>query len=334
MKICICGGGNLGLVCTGYLGSQQGIDLVVYTSNPSLWKSEIEVIDPSNHIFRCHPSAISDNASDVIPQSDIILLCLPGFAIETTLKNILPYLTAGTTIGSIVCSTGFFFMAHDILPKSIPLFGFQRVPFIARTIEYGKNAHLLGYKKELKIAVEGVEDKESLRKTIETLFATPAYLLNNFYEVSLTNSNPILHTGRLYSMWHNWSGETYDSPILFYKEWTNQASQLIIEMDGEFMQLIKKLDISDNAIPPLLKYYESTDADSLTKKIRSIPAFKNIIAPMRKERNGWIPDFKSRYFTEDFPYGLKYIVSLMQEKQLHPEILSKVLLWGMSKCDD
>lgn len=333
MKVCICGGGNLGLVCTGYLGSQKGIDVVVYTGNPSLWQSEIEVVDPSNHTFLCHPSVISDNAGDLIPHSDMILLCLPGFALESTLKKILPYITEGTVIGSVVCNTGFFFLAHEILPVSIPLFGFQRAPFIARTVDYGRKARLLGYKNELKIAVEGVQDCEKFRKDIETLFSTPTRLLNNFYEASLSNSNPILHTGRLFSMWGNWDGEVFDKQIMFYKEWTNEASQLVLDMDSEFMRLPQSLGISENAIPSLLKYYESTDAESLTRKIRSISAFESIAAPMCKVRNGWVPDFKSRYFTEDFPFGLKYIVSSMEKQGLRAEILNKVLSWGMDKCD-
>lgn len=332
MKICICGGGNLGLVCAGCLGSQKDVNLTIFTRNPASWASELEITDPYQKLFRGHPSKVSANAEEVIPNSDIILLCLPGFAIESTLKNILPYVTKNTIIGTIVSSTGFFFIAHEILPKSIPLFGFQRVPFIARSSEYGHKAKILGYKQELCIAVEGLTDKENLRKIIEALFFTPTRMLDNFYEVSLTNSNPILHTGRLYSMWSHWNGEVYDEPILFYKEWTDEASQLIIDMDEEFMQLVKALGISETAIPSLLTYYESTDQRSLTKKISSISAFECILAPMKQERGGWVPDFKSRYFTEDFPFGLRYIKQEMNRLSIPSPIIDKVYFWGSGKC--
>ena len=333
MKVCVCGGGNLGLVCAGFLGAQKEVELSILTRNPSSWGTTLEVQDPNQRVYVANPMVVSSEAKDVVIGSDIVILCLPGFAIESTLNQIKPYVSDRTIVGSIVCSTGFFFTAHRILPDSVPLFGFQRVPFIARTIEYGLKADLLGYKAELCIAVEGIEDREEFRKRIEKLFSTPTRLLNSFYEASLTNSNPILHTGRLYSMWHNWDGEAYKRPILFYKEWTNEASQLVIDMDVEFMQLVKALGITRPAIPSLLEYYESSDASSLTNKIRSIPAFASILAPMKEADNGWIPDFSSRYFIEDFPYGLKIIHDLMVSHDLYEETIKTVLSWGLTKCE-
>lgn len=94
-----------------------------------------------------------------------------------------------------------------MLGEVAKLFGFQRVPYIARTERYGHSANLLGYKPQLAIAVENVENREQFRQLVEKLWMTPVKLLGSHYEVSLTNSNPILHTGRLYSMWKDWSGE-------------------------------------------------------------------------------------------------------------------------------
>ena len=91
------------------------------------------------------------------------------------------------------------------------------MPYIARTKEYGHTANLLGYNPQLAIAVENVEDNEAFRQLVETLWMTPVKLLGSHYEVSLTNSNPILYTGRMYSMWKDWDGEVYDHNILFYK---------------------------------------------------------------------------------------------------------------------
>lgn len=81
-----------------------------------------------------------------------------------------------------------------------------------------------------------------------------------------------------------------------------------------------------------MEYYESHDAESLTRKITSIPAFQNITSPMKKVDSGWVPDFESRYFTEDFPYGLKFIVELAKDKNIDCPNLNKVFEWGISKC--
>ena len=112
------------------------------------------------------------------------------------------------------------------------------MPYISRVTDYGRSARLLGYKNELEAVLEGIAESETFRQTIGRLFLTPVRLLDNFYEVSLSNSNPILHTGRLYSMFHGREEELFDHNILFYKEWTDEASQTLIDMDAEFFSMI------------------------------------------------------------------------------------------------
>ena len=331
MKICICGGGSLGHVSAGVLSSCKGVEVSILTNRPSQWGKHITVTDTKGHQYIADIALATNLPAEVIPQADMVFICQPGFLIEKTLRDIKPYLNSDTVVGSIVASTGFFFAAHEVLEKRTPLFAFQRTPFIARVEKYGHSANLLGYKPQVAIAVEGVDDTEAFRQMIEKLFVTPTMLKKNHYEVSLTNSNPILHTGRLYSMWHDWNGEVYDHNIRFYKEWSDDASQMLIDMDAEFMTLLKKLPVSEGAIPPLLEYYESHDASSLTRKISSIPAFQSIESPMKRCEGGWVPDFESRYFTEDFPFGLKYIWTLAKELGVATPTIDKVYEWGMSK---
>ena len=332
-KVCICGGGSLAHVCAGVLSSQPEVEVNIFTRKPELWSHQLEVTDSRGKVYNGNLNIIDNSPEEALKDCDIVFLCLPGFAIEGTLNSIKPYI-GNAVVGSIVCSTGFFFAAHRILGEDARLFGFQRVPYIARTKEYGHTANLLGYKPQLAIAVENVEDNEAFRQLVETLWVTPVKLLGSHYEVSLTNSNPILHTGRLYSMWKDWDGEVYDHNILFYKEWTNEASQMLIDMDAEFMQLLDLLPVTKGAIPSLLKYYESQDAESLTRKITSIPAFQNITSPMKEVGGVWIPDFESRYFTEDFPYGLKYIWQLAHENNIYCPNIDLVYEWGMSKISN
>jgi hypothetical protein len=331
-KITICGGGSLGHVSVGFLSSQEDLSVDLLTNHPEKWNHDISVTDANGKIFKGHLGLISSNPKDVIPNANVVILCLPGFLIKQTLEQIKPYLSENTVVGTIVSSTGFFFFAHEVLGEKAKLFGFQRVPFIARVVEYGKTANLLGYKPSLNIAVENVKDCEEFRAFIENSFNTPVNLLHSFYEACLTNSNPILHTGRLYSMWHSWDGTPYDHCILFYKEWTEDAAQWLIDMDAEFMQLLNKLPMNPKAVPSLLEYYESTDAKSLSAKLSSIKAFETIKAPMKEVAKGWIPDFESRYFTEDFPFGLQFIVDLARKYGISTPKINEVYNWGMKIC--
>ena len=89
--ICICGGGAVR----------------VLTAHPQQWSKSIETIDSAGKIYQGELERVSDRAEDVIPQSDIVLLCLPGFLIEKSLRQIAPFVT-NQAIGSIVSSTRVF----------------------------------------------------------------------------------------------------------------------------------------------------------------------------------------------------------------------------------
>jgi hypothetical protein len=117
----------------------------------------------------------------------------------------------------------------------------------------------------------------------------------------------------------------------FYEDWTVEASRLLIQMDEEFFRLLKVLPVREDFLPTILDYYESHDAESLTEKISSIQGFKGIVSPMTHTDEGWVPDYTSRYFTEDFPHGLKYIWELAHEHGVYVPFIDKVYQWGISK---
>lgn len=329
-RICICGGGSLGHVIAGYLSAKKDLEVNILTQRPQLWKHELQISTPEGDTLCGKLNTISDKPEEALHEVDIVLLCLPGYAIKSELLKIKPYVNERTYVGTVFSSTGFFFEALEILDNDVPLWGFQRVPFIARTNVYGESAHLLGYKTSHNIAVEHCEDKERFRSQIEKLFDAPVHLLNNYYEASFTNSNPILHPSRLYTLFKDWNKNVYyDHQFLFYEEWTNEASELLITLDKELFSVLAKLPVAPDFLMPILPYYESTDAESLTRKIRSINGFKGITTPMIFSEKGWQPDLNSRYFREDFMHGLRYIHQEAHNLGIKVPMMNKVYNWGV-----
>ena len=330
MKICICGGGNLGHVVAGFVAAQGHHEVCLLTRQPERWSTQLTIEAPEGTTYTGHLNGIYSDAQQAISDAQIILLCLPGYGIRDTLLQIRDYLRPDAAVGTVVSSTGFFFQAMDILPASQTLFGFQRVPFISRVIDYGHRARLMGYKEHLELAIERSAHPESLRDVLSNMLRTPIHLLGSHYEVSLSNSNPLLHPSRLYSLWKDWHpGIVYDRIPMFYEEWTEEAAERYINMDRELQALLEQLPVRKGSIATVLDYYESTDAASLAKKLRSIEAFKGIKAPMEEVEGGYIPDFHSRYFTEDFPYGLAFVHRLTHEKGIPSPTIDKIYDWGM-----
>ena len=113
------------------------------------------------------------------------------------------------------------------------------------------------------MAIENTSEKEPIRAKLEKLFEKPVSIADSYYEVSLSNSNPLLHPARLYTMWKDWQPRIiYPRNPQFYAEWTIEASTLLLKMDDEFQHLLKVLGLEPGCIPTILNYYESTDAIS------------------------------------------------------------------------
>ncbi len=332
-KVTICGGGSLGHTVAGYLSGKMGYDVRILTRRPDKWNYAIRINTPSES-YTSSFSAISSDPSVILKDAGVIILCLPGTAYREELIKIMPFIHPDAWVGGIFCSGGFFFDALEILPPDIPTWGFQRVPFISRTLKYGEEANLLSFRDSYKIAVENADndEKELIRKWVEISFSRPTDLLNNYLEASITNSNPLLHTARLFTMFGGYQpADSFGRMIMFYAEWNDEASIILDKMDKELFRLIDRLPVDKNFLVPIMKYYDSETPAQMTAKIRSIEGFKTINSPMKEVDGKWIPDFSSRYFNEDFGKGLKMIHDLAHEYNVDTPTIDMVYEWGISK---
>ncbi|MDR1203703.1 MAG: NAD/NADP octopine/nopaline dehydrogenase family protein [Tannerellaceae bacterium] len=329
-SICICGGGSLGHVIAATL-SNKGYVVNLWTGHPDKWQSEITINDLNGKTFKGTLHIVSDRPEETVAVSDAMLLCVPGFMVEQLLREAKPYVRPEMLIGSVVCSNGFFWIARHILGTTAGLFGFQRVPYICRITEYGKSAVIKGYKSKLKIT--GCPDTpiDALAGMFSHVFETPTDVLGHYLEATLTNSNPLLHPARIFGMLSRETTDSFDKEFMFYEEWDDYSSDVLIRCDNEFQQIIGKLPVNRNEIPGILDYYESTDAASLTRKIRSITAFEGIKMSMVREGATYTVDYANRYFTEDIPFGLLIIKSIAVAMKVETPSIDNVLRWMQNK---
>lgn len=334
-KICICGGGGQCHAIAPWLSS-KGLEVDILTNRPGDWTHDFDYQLPDGSRHHAKLASISSNPKDVIPQADVVIITVPGFANKLELEKIANFLKDGAFVGGVFSSNRFFFDALEVLGDKYPLWGFQRVPFIGKVIEYGRIGGLLDYKTNFKIAVENtsIEKKESFRVWVEDTFGRPTTLLPSYLDVSLSNSNPLLHPARIYTWLKDWDGKVLETNPLFYEEWTNEASEVYIELDKELHDLISALPMSKDSLPNILDYYESSDAQSLTAKLRSIKSFKGIHMPVNKTPEGWTPDKNSRYFLEDFKCGLARYRNLAVENHIDCPVIEKIYLWGIKFIDN
>ncbi|MDE6696572.1 MAG: NAD/NADP octopine/nopaline dehydrogenase family protein, partial [Muribaculaceae bacterium] len=329
--ICICGGGGQCHAIAPCL-TQKGLKVNILTSRPGEWNREHFKFNlPDGRSSEICLGDISNQPKDVIPEADVVILTVPGFSNQVELEKIKPFLKKGAYVGGVFCSNGFFVTALNVLGNEYTIWGFQRVPFIGKVKDYGKEGNLLAFKTEFVVAIENCsqEQKEFFRNWIEEYFGQPTKLKSHYLEVTLSNSNPLLHPARIYTWLKNWDGAMLNTNPLFYEEWTDDASQAYIDLDADLHKLIHALPIDDDCLPYVLDYYEQTDAHSLTLKLRSIESFKNIRMPVVEvEKGGYMPDFSSRYFAEDFSYGLRFVYNLARNYNVETPMVDMVYHWG------
>lgn len=329
--VCICGGGSQGHISTGVIGSNSNYIVNVLTRRPESWSHDFTTIDLTGKEYKAAIHTISDDPA-IVAQSDIVLICLPGYAIGEQLQRIKTHLSPHTIVGCVFGGSGFFIQVQNILGDATRCFALQRVPFTGRPLEYGHSARLKGYKPYLKVATMNIEERDSnaIVEMLEDWYNTPVYKLSHYLEATLSNSNPILHPCRLYVLFKDWTPEKVYTriPFLYDTDWDDESSELWVACDNELRDIIKKYPIDEKEIPSILEYYGCADTKQLTAKIQSIEPFKGVQPHMIEVEGGYKLDTEHRYFIEDIPYGLVLIKTFAEKVRVPTPNIDRVLEWA------
>ncbi|MDO4551792.1 MAG: NAD/NADP octopine/nopaline dehydrogenase family protein [Planctomycetia bacterium] len=316
MKIVICGGGNISHALAGFLASNPLNEVSVLTRKPHLWSREITVFSQNGteEIRSTLRRVTSDDS--VIQKADVVFVSLPCFARHEVLLKVQKNLPSHALV-VVIPGVGGANFEMETLFKNPKVCYFHRTPYVSRIIEYGKSVQ--ADKKQYCSVYFSSNCTTAQRKIIQELNIVETREFYTPWLLTLSNSNPIIHIARLCEIHHT---QPHEECPLFYAEWGNDASELAIKMDEELKQILQRLNASQEFVP-LLTYYESSDTESLTRKINSILPLHTIPAPMMKQQKYWEIDSTSRYLTEDLPYGTCFIKFMAQTLGLNSPFLDK-----------
>ena len=305
IKVCICGGGNIGHSLVAAFGRYG--DVGVLTRRPEEWSEHLrfQIADGVCEETKGHVIASSD--ASIISEATVIVVALPRFAIKQELAKIEPFLHSGQTLVFVPAPAGMEEIVDQMTNKGVEVIGFQRVPFISRIKEYGKLVGMGAVRSVHKIAVSNDSKKDFWAEYFAAQIGGSVEFLFSFLSFTFSNSNPLLHPARLVELLQR---ESYEKCPLFYAEWGDMASELYLAADNEMKKVFEACNAEAARFDyeSALDHYEVSNSAELTKKIRSIEAFKSIVAPYKRSEDGlWRPDFTSRYFTEDVPLGTSVI---------------------------
>lgn len=329
MNITILGAGNVGTQIATHC-AEKGNLVTFFTSKPDKIGKELEVINESGEVIhRGTISKATNNPKEAFENADLIFVTVPATMIKNSATKIEPYVHEGMKICIVPGTGGGECAFKGCIEKGAVLFAVQRVPSVARLVEYGKVVRAVGYRDEMFVAAIPNNETNVCCEIIEDLIGIKTSPLPNYLNITLTPSNPILHTTRLKNLYGDWhEGIVYDSVPLFYEDWNDEASELLLKCDDEVQELCRRLDVFDlSYVKSLRIHYESPDSKAMTRKISSIAGFKGLTSPAIEVDGGFIPDFNSRYFTADFSYGLAILMQISEFVGVTSPNMKETLDW-------
>ncbi len=331
-NITIAGTGNVGTQFAVHC-AEKGYRVTVYSSKPEKIHRELTIVNEDGEVL--HQGTIARATSDpaaAFQNADVIFITVPAALMEHQAAMIEPFAGAGMKLCIVPGTGGGECAFKGCIEKGAVLFGVQRVPSVARLVEYGKTVRAVGYRGEMFAAALPHKDTKECCKLIEDIFDIKTSPLPNYLNITLTPSNPILHTARLKNLYGDYqAGRVYENVPLFYEDWNDEASVLLLKCDEEVQKLCRKLNMFDlSYVKSLRVHYESPTAEEMTKKISGIAGFKGLSSPALAVEGGFIPDLGSRYFTADFPYGLSILVQIAGLAGLDTPNMKETLNWYYS----
>lgn len=309
MRITIVGGGNIGTQFAVHC-AEKGHEVIVYTSRPEIYNGDLQIVDENGVITHTGKVKLATaNPREAFYNAELIFITIPATMMKSLVEIIYSNTDSKTIIGVVPGNGGSECAFRKCIERGNIFFGIERVPAIARLIQKGKIVKSTGYREELHVAALPKANAKKCAEIIEEIFDKKTKVIPCYLNLTMTPSNPILHTTRLRTLFGDWNkGKVYGSIPLFYEEWDDAASELLIACDEEVQAICHALpNLELSFVKSLRVYYESPTVEAMTNKISSIDAFKGLRAPMIQVEGGVIPDLHSRYFTADFSYGLTII---------------------------
>jgi len=356
-SVMVCGGGHGGQVATclftaqGYKvtalsmgGGQKWADTVKEAGGMSChFDLTGEVVGPVvPHLITTDPSAVQD--------CDVVFLIAPAPYHEQYLKQLKPHVKEGTLFAVMPTGPGCDFLFKNAMgdkADKVGLVAFEVLPWACRVKEWGKTSNMLGTKETMGFAMtlaNGMSPAESISK-VQTFF--PAMTLEqhpSITSISLSSPGQLIHPGVMYGRWHNWDGQPMKDAPLLYEGIDDFTAELMEGMSAEIMQIDQHLcslphldkrerHVSVKSLKELyVSCYSATiaDASTLRKAFNTNAPFKGAVHPMKEVQGGKVPDFQSRYMSEDSP-NLCFSKGLAELLGVKTPVIDKVIFWCQDK---
>lgn len=364
IRVLVCGAGSGSHALAGTLSLKPDVEVRVFINDVDKvrrWNERaneqrlaiaIRQEDNDEWVERlANPFTISADPETAARDCDIIFLVLPAFLHLEYLKQLAPHIEKGCLPIGLPGQTGFEFDARHALGAKIDtciLMNFESLPWVCRTVEFGKAVNILSSKARLAGALQGNLASARLADPLaclQYLLGSPPELVvsGHLLGISLLSPNAYSHPPITYARWKEWDGETFDRAPLFYHGVDDRAADLIYQLSEEVLAIAHRIEakypqVDLSQVIPIaewdIAHYGKYIADktNYTAVLRTNAAYEGITHPtIQKSDGSHVPNFNHRFLTEDLPFGLVVIRGIAEIVGVQTPYTDLVLAWGQEK---
>jgi hypothetical protein len=343
-KITVCGGGNGAQTLVPVAARGLGCPVDVYAP----FGDEAERLRRTIRLTgaveaEAAPHRTSADPAEVIPGSELVMLVLPAYAHEATLRQIVPFLDRGAWVGAMPARGGFDTCAAWVLEENgredIGILGLQTLPWACRIQEYGRSVHVLGTKDAVDVATRPrsrAGEMASLLARVLGLRIDPAASL---MALTLANTGQLIHPGIMYGHFCDWDGTPFPAEDVprFYHGLDERGARILADLSDDIQRIRSRLEpmMDLSAVRPLQEWLVHSYGDmiddpaSLQSAFVTNRAYEGLMAPVREVGPGaYVPDFGARYLAEDVPFGLVASRAIAELCGVATPMMDEVIGWA------
>ncbi len=327
IRVLVCGGGNAAHVLVPTIKHACGAWVGLFT----LLEDEARLLEPScaqgitavyeSEQICAPPDAVHYRPERIVPEADVIILAVPAFAHDTVVRAIAPYVQEGAWLGAMPSRSGFEFYRCErhLRHRHILLFGYQTLPWACRIEEYGRRVRVMGEKACVGVSTSPPDASGDVAALLARLTGVPTRNVGCMAAISLGNVGQVIHPTIMYGLFKEKEDIRYterDVPLFYQSMDDNTARELemvseevvsgahaLAEMSDGILDLSEVVGLRQWITQ---SYYDQIeDKSSLRSCFVTNRAYNMLKAPVVRQPDGtFVPDFRSRYLTEDVPFGL------------------------------
>jgi hypothetical protein len=353
--VTIVGGGASAHVLIPFL-SGAGHEVNVLTRKPDDWSTELTLQYQSidGELIEEFPGALtraSADPADVIPEADVVILCMPVCTYRLALHNLAPHLARNKEVfvGTIYGQAGFNWMVDEINRRfelrNVVTFAAGLIPWICRIIEYGKVGVTYGPKAVNVAAVSSPErfdefNQVFLRDICERWFDTGAFeQSDNFLSLTLSVDNQIIHPTRCYGLYQKYGGKwaTKEKVPYFYRDYDELSANLLRDLDADYSKIRETIKDRhpDRDFRYMLDYlglerlsYKSVNTDIRESMVTSQTLGAIKPPTVQIDSGEWVIDTNHRFFTDDITYGVCIAKWMAEQLNLDVPMIDSLIEWA------